>query len=46
MKLAFSKDMVEQRKIWLRNYNKDNVITRDQKIIPFYDFVNKDLIHF
>ncbi len=46
MKLAFSKDMIEQRKQWLRNYNKDNVITRDQKIIPYYDFINKDLIHF
>lgn len=46
LELAFSKQMIEQRKKWLRNYNKDNVITRDQKVIPYYDFVHKDLIHF
>lgn len=46
LELAFSKQMVEQRKKWLRNYDKDNVITRDQKVIPYYDFVHKDLIHF
>ena len=46
LELAFSKQKVEQRKKWLRNYDKDNVITREQKIIPYYDFVHKDLIHF
>ena len=46
IQLAFSKDLVEGRKKWLRNYDKDNIIERTQKIIPYYDFINKDLIHF
>ena len=46
IKLAFAKDKIGDRKTWLRGYNKDNVITRDQKIIPYHDFIHKDLIHF
>ena len=46
IKLAFSKDYVEERKKWLRKYDSDNIIERSQKIIPYYDFINKELIHF
>jgi DNA topoisomerase II len=44
--LAFDKRRSDDRKTWLLNYDKDNVISYDDKNVAFCDFVNKDLIHF
>jgi DNA topoisomerase II len=44
--LAFSKSKSDDRKAWLENYDKDNIIEQKQKIIPVEDFINKELIHF
>ena len=46
IKLAFDKSRADDRKKWLINYNKNNVIKYEQKIIPYYDFIHYDLIHF
>ena len=46
IRLAFDKSRADDRKKWLLNYNKNNVIKYEQKIIPYYDFIHKDLIHF
>ena len=44
--LAFSKAKSDERKGWLENYEKDNIIEHNQKEIPVEDFINKELIHF
>ena len=44
--LAFDKEKVTERKEWLENYDKDDVINSKQRIITYSDFVNKDLKHF
>ena len=46
IKLAFDKSRADDRKKWLINYNKNNIIKYEQKIIPYYDFIHYDLIHF
>jgi len=44
--LAFNKDMADDRKEWLGNYDRNLIIEQDQRDISIPDFVNKDLIHF
>jgi DNA topoisomerase-2 len=46
IQLAFSKDKIEERKNWLRKYDKDQILTREQKIVSYTDFIYKELIHF
>jgi DNA topoisomerase-2 len=46
IRLAFDKTRADDRKKWLINYNKNNIIKNEQKIIPYYDFIHYDLIHF
>ena len=46
MKLAFDKKMAPERKDWLLNYNKDNVLDMSDKKVGISDFINKELIHF
>jgi len=44
--LAFDKTRSDDRKSWLLNYDKNNILTYEQKEISYCDFVHKDLIHF
>jgi DNA topoisomerase-2 len=44
--LAFEKDRSHDRKKWLMNYNRDNIIKDDIKIVSIPTFINKELIHF
>ena len=44
--LAFDKKRADDRKLWLMQYNKNEILTPDIKQVPFNDFVNKELIHF
>ena len=44
--LAFNKDMADNRKEWLGNYDRSLIIEHNQRDIPIEDFINKDLIHF
>lgn len=44
--LAFSKLFINNRKTWLGNYNKDNIIENDVTEVTYSDFINRDLIHF
>lgn len=46
MDLAFNKKRADDRKAWLMKYNRENVLDFDNPIVPYDDFVNKDLIHF
>jgi len=43
--LAFNKSKADDRKDWLKTYARENIIT-PQAVLPYEDFVNKDLIHF
>jgi DNA gyrase/topoisomerase IV subunit B len=44
--LAFDKKRADDRKAWLKNYDKNDILTPDIKQVPYNDFVNKELIHF
>lgn len=44
--LAFNKKRADDRKEWLANYDKDNVLDYTNPEVDFKTFVDKDLIHF
>lgn len=44
--LAFSKKQIEDRKKWLKHYDKNKIIDFSNKILSYNDFVHKELIHF
>jgi DNA topoisomerase-2 len=46
IRLAFDKTRADDRKRWLMNYDKNRVLTYEQKEIPYFNFVHYDLIHF
>ena len=46
MKLAFDKELADNRKTWLKAYDKQAVIDQSSKKVTFDEFINKDLIHF
>ena len=46
LSLAFSADKKDERKSWLRGYDKDNIIEQTEKVITYDRFIDNDLIHF
>lgn len=44
--LAFDKDRADDRKIWLQNYDKNNILLYEDKNITYSKFIHSDLIHF
>jgi DNA gyrase/topoisomerase IV subunit B len=46
IELAFDKKRTEDRKLWLKTYNKDNIIEQSQKKVLYHEFIDKELIHF
>ena len=44
--MAFNKKRADDRKDWLANYDKDNVLDYTNLEVDFKTFVDKDLIHF
>lgn len=46
IKLAFDKNLVSDRKEWLKKYDENKVIDFNKKTQSFYDFIHKELIHF
>ena len=44
--LAFQKNRADDRKDWVRSYNKDEILTYEDRIVSYTDFVNFDLKHF
>jgi DNA gyrase/topoisomerase IV subunit B len=46
IKLGFDKSRADDRKKWLMQYDKNKVLTYEQKEITYYDFIHSDLIHF
>jgi DNA topoisomerase-2 len=43
---VFDKTRADDRKKWLGNYDKDNVLEVDKKQISYTDFVDREMIHF
>jgi len=44
--LAFNKKRADDRKTWLMNYNKDDVLDYTKPNVNYEEFINRDLIHF
>ena len=44
--LAFSKNTIAERKDWILNYDRNNILDYSSKEITFSDFIDKELIHF
>jgi len=44
--LAFDKNRADDRKVWLQNFNKNNILLYEDKNITYSKFVHLDLIHF
>jgi DNA topoisomerase-2 len=45
LSLAFCKKRSNDRKEWLKGYDKNNIILNDDKKVSYTSFINKDLIH-
>ena len=46
LRLAFDKKYADERKKWLKHYNKDDVVKYDLKKVKYSVFVHHDLIRF
>lgn len=46
IELAFDKKRAEDRKSWLKTYDKDNIIEQSQKNVLYHEFIDRELIHF
>lgn len=46
LELAFSKSKSEDRKVWLKNYDKNNIIDQKETNVAYSKFIDRDLIHF
>ena len=44
--LAFNKKRADDRKAWLMNYQKDDVLDYTKPTVNYEEFINRDLIHF
>jgi DNA topoisomerase-2 len=43
---AFNKNRADDRKRWLKKYDKNNIIDEEQKSVTCEEFIDKELIHF
>ena len=47
IELAFNKSQADDRKDWLKTYSRENIVNVEPNaMLPYQDFVDKDLIHF
>jgi len=46
MDLAFNKKRSDDRKVWLMNFDMNNILDYNTTEVSYEDFVNKELIHF
>ncbi len=44
--LAFQKNRADDRKEWLMKYDRNEILTYEERDVSYYDFIHKDLIHF
>jgi DNA topoisomerase II len=47
IELAFNKQQADDRKDWLKTYSRENIVNvKPGDLLPYEEFVDKDLIHF
>ena len=46
IELAFDKKRSDDRKMWLKSYDKNNIIEQSQKKVYYHEFIDRELIHF
>lgn len=47
IELAFNKSQADDRKDWLKTYSRENIVNaKPGDLLPYEEFVDKDLIHF
>ncbi len=44
--LAFQKNRADDRKEWLMNYDRNEILTYEERDVSYNDFIHKDLKHF
>ena len=44
--LAFDKKRSDDRKVWLKTYDKERIIEQSQKNVFYHEFIDNELIHF
>ena len=44
--LAFQKNRADDRKEWLMKYDRNDILTYEERNVSYHDFIHKDLIHF
>ncbi len=44
--LAFQKTRADDRKEWLMNYDRNEILTYEERAVSYNDFIHKDLKHF
>jgi len=44
--LAFQKNRADDRKDWLMNYDRNEILTYEERAVSYTDFIHKDLKHF
>jgi len=44
--MVFNKKRADDRKEWLENYSRDSYLDTSHSMVPYEDFIHKELIHF
>ena len=44
--MVFNKKRADDRKEWLEKYSRDSYLDTSQSMVPYEDFIHKELIHF
>ena len=44
--MVFNKKRADDRKDWLKDYDRNSYLDTSNQLIPYEDFINKELIHF
>jgi len=44
--MVFNKKRADDRKEWLEDYNRESYLDTSHTMVPYEDFINKELIHF
>lgn len=44
--MVFNKKRADDRKDWLEDYNRESYLDTSHTMVPYEDFINKELIHF
>lgn len=46
IELAFNKDLADDRKVWLKNYDRNSFLNKNDRDVTVAEFIHKCMIHF